>query len=99
MPSLRTGLFAAGGLLAVGAIAGGVYGVLSAERPEPSDARPPGPIATPFIFPGKLRPPTVPAAAAGLADDEPVIGVTAGGRARAYRVGAFIGLSSQVVND
>jgi hypothetical protein len=99
MPSLRSGLFAAGGLLAVGAIAAGVYGVLTAEPPEPATPPFKGVIATPFLMPGKTRPPTVPAAAANLPDDEPVIGVTAGGRARGYWVRAFAGVAGHVVND
>src|SRR6478672_4712586 len=97
MPSARTGLLAAGGLLAVGALAAGVYGLLTADPPEPIVRQ--GPVATPFITPGKVRPPTIAAAEAGLGDDEPVIGVVAGGRARAYRVGAFVGVTGQVVND
>jgi hypothetical protein len=99
MPSLRTGLFAAGGLLAAAAIAGGVYGVLTADQPDESPLPDMSRMVTPFIMPGKIRPPTVPAERAALADDEPVIGVVAGGRARAYRVGALVGVPNQVVND
>ena len=100
MPTRQTGLYAAGGLLAVAAIAGGVYGVLAtADEPESPDPSDPRRTATPFIMSGKTRPPTVPAGEAGLAADEPVIGVVAGGRARAYRVGAFTGVMNQVVND
>lgn len=99
MPSLRTGLIAAGGLLAAAAIAGGVYGVLTADEPEPPPPPDMARMATPFIMPGKTRPPTVRAADAGLADDDRVIGVVAGGRARAYRVRALTGAMNQVVND
>src|SRR5262245_4440573 len=65
-------------------------------RPSPD---PVGVQATPFIFPGKVRPPTVPAAAAGLPDDEPVIGVTAKRTPRAYVRKAFAGMPNHVVND
>jgi Protein of unknown function (DUF3179) len=99
MPSLRTGLFAAGGLLAAAAIAGGVYGVLTPDAPDESPVPDLRRMATPFIMPGKTRPPTISAAEAGLVDDEQVIGVVAGGRVRAYRVGALAGAMNQVVND
>jgi hypothetical protein len=50
--------------------------------------------------PGIREPRAVPAADAGLGDDEPVVGVQAGGRARAYRVGALsMGQATHVVND
>jgi Protein of unknown function (DUF3179) len=99
MPSFRTGLFAAGGVLAAAAISGGVYGVLTPDAPDESPLPDMSRTATPFIMPGKTRPPTVPADKAALADDEPVIGVVAGGRARAYQVGALVGAMNQVVND
>jgi hypothetical protein len=44
-------------------------------------------------------PPAVPAAQAGLADDEPVVGVVAGGKARAYRRDALKMIAYHVVND
>jgi len=65
-------------------------------RPAPDSV---GPQPSPFIFPGKIRPSTVPAAAAGLPNDEPVIGVMAKTTARAYVRKAFTGVPNHVVND
>ena len=45
------------------------------------------------------RPRTVPAAKASLADDEVVVGVVVGGKARAYRLNAFKFIAYHVVND
>jgi hypothetical protein len=45
------------------------------------------------------RPPTRPAAEAKLPDETEVIGVTAGGKARAYVVSVFIGPTRHIVND
>jgi hypothetical protein len=51
-------------------------------------------------YPGVNRPPAVPAARADVADDAPVIGVVAGGRARAYVVQALARSPlSHIVND
>jgi hypothetical protein len=52
-----------------------------------------------ITLPGIECPPAVPAAGASTADDEPVIGVTAGGHSRAYLVRAMEGPTSHVVND
>jgi hypothetical protein len=76
----------------------------SAPQPEPSKAQAPAPAmpvlqATPFVVPGLRRPPTRPAALAGLADDSPVIGVLAGGRPRAYLLGAMTQRAHHVVDD
>jgi hypothetical protein len=50
--------------------------------------------------PGVRQPPAAPAAEADLGDGEPVIGVTAGGRSRAYSVAALSrGPASHVIND
>ena len=46
-----------------------------------------------------LRPPTQAAKTATLPPEEMVIGVVAGGRARAYRLAAFEGKSGHLVND
>jgi len=54
---------------------------------------------TPFVWPGKIRPPVVPVAQSGLADDEPVIGVRVGSQYRAYVTRAFAGTTNHIVND
>jgi hypothetical protein len=46
-----------------------------------------------------VRPSTVPAASAGLGDDEEVIGVEAGGRSRAYALKALRNPRFHIVND
>jgi hypothetical protein len=55
--------------------------------------------ATPFLCPGILRPHTYRADTAPLGDGDEVIGVMAGGKARAYLVAAFAGQERHVVND
>ena len=55
--------------------------------------------ATPFLSPGILRPHTYRADTAPLGDGDEVIGVMAGGKARAYLVAAFAGQERHVVND
>lgn len=53
-----------------------------------------------FEAPGIDRPPAVPAADAALADNEAVVGVSAGGRRRAYSVRALARTAeSHIVND
>jgi hypothetical protein len=52
-----------------------------------------------FEFKGVHAPPTLKADESGLADDEVVIGVEAGGKARAYRLSAFLEVTTHVVND
>ncbi len=52
-----------------------------------------------FEIPGLSRPAVVPAEGSGLADDEEVIGVVAGGRPRAYRLKALEYPPWHVVND
>jgi Protein of unknown function (DUF3179) len=77
-------------------------GLISITTPPPKTPGPPltaPPAATPFVWPGKIRPATVTAADAKLPDDELVIGVVAHGKARAYRRNAFAGLTNHVVND
>jgi hypothetical protein len=54
---------------------------------------------TPMIRPGLRMPATIKAHEADLADDESVIGVTADGRHRAYRVKAMRPVDSHVIND
>lgn len=58
----------------------------------------------PMSQPGIRQPPTVSAIASGLNDDAQIIGVTVGGRSRAYLVSAFAPLpggryATHVVND
>src|SRR5262245_51462713 len=55
--------------------------------------------STPFVMPGLQRPPAQPAGTVNLPDDAEVLGVSAGGRHRAYLVAALSGISSHVVND
>src|SRR5262249_30186805 len=96
-PGERTALVVAACFIIAAAIAVGFPYVASpSTQPSPG---PIGPQATPFIFPGKVRPPTVLAAAANLPDDEPVIGVMAKKTARAYVRKAFAGMPNHVVND
>ena len=105
MPALRSGLFGAGAVLAAAAVGVGLHGVLTQdpldEGPPPGAAAP-GPVGmrpTPFVWPGKVRPPTVPAARADLPDDEKVVGVVIGKQARAYWVRALSGPTNHIVND
>lgn len=69
--------------------------------PAPVYDGPMGPqaMSTPLLMPGIRLPPSVPAGAAGLDDAEAVIGVSAGGKERAYLVSAFGRVPNQVVND
>jgi hypothetical protein len=55
--------------------------------------------ATPFLAAPIDRPAVVAAKDSKLADDEDVIGIVVNGRPRAYRVKAFAGMFSHVVND
>jgi hypothetical protein len=59
----------------------------------------PAPERVYYYGPGRDRPPTRPAATAGLADAEPVLGVIVGGRARAYRLAALADESTHILND
>jgi Protein of unknown function (DUF3179) len=100
-PAVGTGIVALAGAMVV--VAAGTW-FWHLTDPRPPRNRPPadgsgGRVATPFISPGKVRPAAVPARSATLADDELVIGVVAGGKARAYRVKAFAGAVNHVVND
>ncbi len=63
------------------------------------NAKPAGSSWWKFEAEGILRPPALKAEEAGLAENEEVIGVEAGGKARAYRLGAFLDPPSHVVND
>jgi hypothetical protein len=50
-------------------------------------------------YPGKTRPPTLPAAKAALADEDEVLGVLVEGKARAYSIKALVLAQDHVVND
>lgn len=69
------------------------------RRPAPRSPAPAGRPPTPFLFPGITTPPVRPAAQAELPDEAEVIGVSAGGRHRAYALSAFTGPMRHVVND
>ncbi|MDR3632203.1 MAG: DUF3179 domain-containing (seleno)protein [Isosphaeraceae bacterium] len=52
-----------------------------------------------FTYPGIREPPTVPAANSPIPEDEDVIGISVGSRARAYRLKAFGHPTTHIVND
>ena len=52
-----------------------------------------------FIAPGVVTPTAIPSQTALLGDDEPVIGIEAGGKARAYSLRAMRGLTQHIIND
>ncbi|WP_435019455.1 DUF3179 domain-containing (seleno)protein [Tundrisphaera sp. TA3] len=52
-----------------------------------------------FMVPGVVTPPMRPPAEAGLPDDAPVIGVVAGGQARAYALSSMGAPTRHIVND
>lgn len=54
---------------------------------------------SPFLCPGVRQPPVQGAEKADLADDTPVVGVVAGGKARAYTLEALSQVRHHVVND
>jgi Protein of unknown function (DUF3179) len=96
-PRERNGLIIALCLVIAAAAA---VGISSIPRRKSEPVQPTAPLqATPFLWPGTSRPAIVSAAAAGLADDEIVIGVLVNGKARAYRRRAFAGMTRHVVND
>jgi hypothetical protein len=73
--------------------------------PAPPDSSPdptvplPGGLGRRFEAVGIVRPPAVAGAPSPLSDAEAVLGVEAGGRVRAYRVGALSRADRHVVND
>jgi len=82
------------------------YGLSWFQRPPESDA--PQMLAqsqqgrllnTPMFFAGLRMPATVDASHADLKDEESVIGVSAGGKQRAYRVKAMVPVVTHVIND
>jgi hypothetical protein len=54
---------------------------------------------TPFLWPGVRQPAALKPHEANLPDNEPVVGVSAGGRQRAYRTHALMGITYHVIND
>jgi hypothetical protein len=50
-------------------------------------------------LPGIIKPPTVPAHAARLRDDEEIIGIVVDGKARAYRLEALLDPKQHIIND
>jgi hypothetical protein len=101
---IGTGLAVVAGLLAIQILA--VAAVFVTERPPPQPA---DDDQSPRLTPGRLwqpnrarptvRPPTIEASQAAAWLGEPVIGVEASGKARAYRVKAFDDASGHLVND
>lgn len=84
-------------------VAGYVFWDFTDPRPAPSNL-PGGAIigprsSVPFISQAIDNPPAIPADQVKMADADEVIGVSAGGKARAYRVKAFFGQINLVVND
>jgi hypothetical protein len=80
------------------------YGIAWFQSPvtpigESSGSTDPKHMNTPFLFPGVRQPATLKPHEANLPDDEPVIGVSAGGRQRAYRTKAMMALTNHVIND
>jgi Protein of unknown function (DUF3179) len=95
----RTGFTVVGCFVVAAVVAVGIN-VLDRPRPSPSVDSPNfGAMATPFVWPARIQPPTVSAAAANLPDDEPVIGIVSHSKSRAYRIKAFAGMTNHVVND
>lgn len=60
---------------------------------------PPEPGRSVIVAEGIRTPEAVPAGSARLRDDEEVVGVVVGGRARAYRLAAMLDWSGHIVND
>lgn len=60
---------------------------------------PPAAQRNPFSFPGVETPPARPAGRAALGDDEPVIGVEVGGKARGYHQRSLSGTTRHIIND
>jgi hypothetical protein len=77
------------------------YGIAWYETPKTAPGVDPPPderfMSTPQIWPGLRTPATVPADRADLADAEAVVGISAGGKHRAYRIGAM--RADPVIND
>src|SRR5262245_25320643 len=93
-------------LVAVTVSVGYVFLVEPGPEPPQVDALPPhvgpsspGPVSTPFLWRGVSRPATVPAAQANVPDEAEILGVSAGGKHRAYEVSVMKAMIRHVVND
>jgi hypothetical protein len=75
-----------------------VLGACARKKVQPS-APPRFAFASPMMAPGLRCPPVRDAADAGLPDDDRVVGVVVGGKARAYSVKALARFNAHVVND
>ncbi|HKI30968.1 MAG TPA: DUF3179 domain-containing (seleno)protein [Gemmataceae bacterium] len=100
----RTASFLLPGLLGSAAIALVLLGALRypslVARLYPQPPRVAADIEIRFEWPGIRQPPTVPASEAAVCDDEAVIGISAGGRNRAYLVRALAqDRTTHIVND
>lgn len=99
----RIAVILAAGLTVLGGVFGVVYwrerSALWANRHGYRISEPAEHTWYPHPVPGLQRPTVVPAASAALNDDEEVIGVELGGRARAYRLSALRDRSRHIVND
>jgi hypothetical protein len=94
------GLLSVAALSALGVVVGVMFGadmfrVLPPLSPPPTG----GKLSTPFFVRGLQRPDAQPAASAAVPDEAEVLGVSAGGRHRAYLVTALSRIGSHVVND
>ncbi|HZT83132.1 MAG TPA: DUF3179 domain-containing (seleno)protein [Gemmataceae bacterium] len=101
----------AGGLCALALLLGLAYAFVvgprlagPADRQAEAGAGVPAPPgggmpATPFVLPGLRTPPVRPGATAALAADAPVLGVSAGGKHRAYLISALSSPHRHVIND
>jgi hypothetical protein len=78
----------------------GCAGRAPTPAPTPTAVGPsPMMMPTPMVSPGLLCPPAQPAGDAELPDDAEVVGVVAGGTARAYLLAAMDPETSRVIND
>jgi hypothetical protein len=93
---MTTAKWAAAGAAWVGVVGG--VGWLATRSPD-AGSPPTGPAVYWYDLPEVLDPPNRPAAEAGLPDDTPVLGVSAGGRFRAYPLAALNVIRNHVVND
>lgn len=104
-PSPKPSTWSKAGLLSVAflvgtAVALGLTFAPQLSRPKPAATLPMRKaMSTPFVLPGLRKPPALPAAKATVPDDAEVIGLSVGGRHRAYLVTAMSRLGSHVIDD